>query len=243
MTPQRRPATVAPLMAFGVALICSAGQLAGAGYTAPPYEMVLARFNTAAPPAYRAFRRLEAGNPGSGKHATLEAWTEYRPGAGLTVEIVRESGSEYVRKHILRNLLENEQELVARGRPLRAAIVERNYRLEDGGTTDTGLQRVLLKAARKSEGIVNGSLYLEPEAGYVTRIEGRLVKSPSFWIRDVDVTWRYARIGEHVLPVEMTSSGRVRLYGRSSFKMVYDYESIDGHAVAGALKAALRDHQ
>jgi hypothetical protein len=218
----------------------SAGHLAGAGFTARPFEPVLARFNTAAPPAYRAFRRLEAGIAGSTKHGWLEAWTEHRPGRGLIVEVAGEGGHEYVRDKILRNVLTSEQQLLARGKPLRAALDARNYEFADGGMTEEGMQRVVLKAARKSDGIVNGALFLAPDAGHVARIEGRLVKSPSFWIRDVDVAWTYARIGEHVLPVEMTSAGRVRVLGRSHFKMVYDYVSIDGRPAGTRLNAELR---
>ena len=207
------------------------------------YERVVSRFNNTAPPAYRAYRRLEAGSPEKNKTGWLEAWTEFRPGEPLKVEIVDEGGSDYVRNKVLRGMLLSEQELVANGKPLRAAIDANNYELADGGTTEDGLQRVTLKAARKSEGIVNGALFLEPEAGYVTRIEGRLVKSPSFWVHDVDVTWKFARIGGHVLPVEVSSLGKVRMYGRSMFKMVYDYVSIDGRPTGARLNAALRDEQ
>jgi hypothetical protein len=234
---------VAPILATGFALLCGLGQLSAAGSSAQSYERVVSRFNTTAPPAYRAFRRLEAGSPDKNKTGWLEAWTEFRPGQGLKVEIVREGGSEYVRNKILRGMLESEQQLVANGKPLRAAVDSNNYELADGGTTDDGLQRVVLKAQRKSEGIVNGTLFLEPEAGYVTRIEGRLVKSPSFWVHDVDVTWKFARIGGHVLPVEVSSLGKVRMYGRSMFKMVYDYVTIDGRPASGRLNAALRDEQ
>ena len=234
---------VAPILATGFALLCGLGQLSAAGSATQSYERVVARFNTTAPPAYRAFRRLEAGSPDKNKTGWLEAWTEFRPGQGLKIEIVREGGSEYVRNKILRGMLNSEQQLVANGKPLRAAVDANNYELADGGTTDDGLQRVLLKAQRKSEGIVNGTLFLEPEAGYVTRIEGRLVKSPSFWVHDVDVTWKFARIGGHVLPVEVSSLGKVRMYGRSMFKMVYDYVTIDGRPASGRLNAALRDEQ
>ena len=234
---------VAPILATGFALLCGLGQLSAAGSSAQSYERGVSRFNTTAPPAYRAFRRLEAGSPDKNKTGWLEAWTEFRPGQGLKVEIVREGGSEYVRNKILRGMLDSEQQLVANGKPLRAAVDSNNYELADGGTTDDGLQRVVLKAQRKSEGIVNGTLFLEPEAGYVTRIEGRLVKSPSFWVHDVDVTWKFARIGGHVLPVEVSSLGKVRMYGRSMFKMVYDYVTIDGRPASGRLNAALRDEQ
>ena len=234
---------IAPILATGFALLCGWAQLSATGSATQAYERVVTRFNTTAPPAYRAFRRLEAGNPDKNKTGWLEAWTEFRPGQPLQVEIVGEGGSEYVRNKILRGMLHSEQQLVANGKPLRAAVDENNYQLTDGGTTDDGLQRVMLKAARKSEGIVNGALFLEPEAGYVTRIEGRLVKSPSFWVHDVDVTWKFARIGGHVLPVEVSSRGKVRLYGRSMFKMIYDYVSIDGRPTAARLNAALHDGQ
>jgi hypothetical protein len=234
-------ARVAPIMATGFALLCGVGQLSAAGSSTPPFERIVARFNTTAPPPYRAFRRLDAGIPGSSKHGWLEAWTEYRPGRGMTFEVVREGGHEYVRTKVLRNLLTNEQELIARGQPLRAALVATNYQFEDGGISDEGLQRVTLKAARKSDGIVNGTLFLAPDDAYVARIEGRLVKSPSFWARDVDVVWKYARLGGHVLPVEMTSNARIRMFGRSTFKMLYDYVSIAGHPTGS--RVALRDEQ
>lgn len=232
---------VAPILATGFALLCGLGQLSAAGSSTAAFERVVARFNTTAPPAYRAFRRLEAGSPDKNKSGWLEAWTEFRPGR-LTIEIVGEGGSEYVRNKILRGMLDSEQQLVANGKPLRAAVDARNYQLADGGTTNDGLQRVVLKAARKSEGIVNGSLFLNPDSGYVTRIEGRLVKSPSFWVRDVDVTWKFARVGGHVVPVEISSLGRVRMYGQSMFKMTYQYVSIDGRPTGARLNAALRDN-
>lgn len=234
---------LAPILATGFALLCGLGEISASGSSAQGFERVVARFNTTAPPSYRAFRRLEAGSPGKQKSGWLEAWTEFRPGQGLDVEIVREGGSEYVRNKILRGMLNSEQQLVANGKPLRAALDSHNYSFEDGGTTDEGLQRVVLKAARKSEGIVNGALFFEPQGGYVTRIEGRLVKSPSFWVHDVDVTWKFARVGGHVLPVEVSSLGRVRMYGGSMFRMVYDYVTIDGRPTGARLNASLRDEQ
>ena len=222
------------------AVLASLAQLLASGQSDPSIERVVERFNTVAPPAYRAFRRLEGGLASSNKQGWLEAWTEYVPGRGFTYEVVREGGHEYVRNKVLRNLLSSEQDLIARGHPLRAQFVAKNYSFADGGATETGLQRILLKPNRKSDGIVNGSLLLDAEAGALVRIEGRLLKSPSFWIRDVDVTWKYASLGGHDLPVEMISSGRVRIFGRSTFKMNYDYVSIDGRPVSDEMKAVLR---
>lgn len=232
--------STAPRLAACAAVLASLAQILSAGQSDPSIERVVGRFNTVAPPAYRAFRRLEGGLSTSSKQGWLEAWTEFVPGRGFSYEVVREGGHEYVRNKVLRNLLSSEQDLIARGHPLRAQFVAKNYSFTDGGATDNGLQRIILMANRKSDGIVNGSMWLDSEAGALVRIEGRLLKSPSFWLRDVDVTWKYASVGGHDLPVEMISSGRVRIFGRSTFKMNYDYVSIDGRAVSDEMKAVLR---
>jgi hypothetical protein len=207
------------------------------------FERVLAKSNNVAPPPYKAFRRLEGGVANSDKQGWLEAWTEYQPGRGFSFDVVREGGSEYVRKKILRGMLATEQELIAHGKRVRASLDTKNYSFEDGGITDAGLHRILLVPAKKSDGLVNGSVFVEPESGLVARIQGRLVKSPSFWVRDVDVAWKFAHIAGHVVPIEMTSTGRVRMFGRSNFRMVYNYVSIDGRSTGAGLKAALREEQ
>lgn len=212
-------------------LLCATFQL-DLSAQSPHFERAFATFNKSEPPAYRAFRRLEAGLIGSDKHGWLEAWTEFRPNTGLTVEVVREGGSEYVRNKVLRNLLKNEQQLLADGKPLRQPLEPTNYIFEDGGTTESGLRRIVLKPVRKSIGIVNGSVLIHPDNGVVGMM-GRLVKSPSFWVRDVDVTWKFATIAGYVVPVEMSTDGRVRLFGKSTFKMTYQYVSIDGQPTTG----------
>jgi hypothetical protein len=234
---------IAPILATGFAFLCAAGQISATGSSTESFERILARFNVTAPPAYRAFRRMDAGIPGSSKQGWMEAWTEFQPGRGFSFDVVNEGGHDYVRNKVLRNLLKNEQQLIARGQPLRATFNTNNYSFGDGGITDEGLQRIRLTAARQSDGIVNGSLFMDPEAGSMVRLEGRLVKSPSFWVRDVDVTWKFARLGGHIVPIEMTSTGRVRMFGRSTFRMVYEYVSIDGRPIDNGLKASLRDEQ
>ena len=238
----RAPFAAAPLLAISLTFLWSFGDLSAANSADQSFELVLAKSNRVAPPPYRALRRLEGGLNDGDRRGWLEAWTQFQPGRGFTYEVVREGGSEYVRNKILRHMLETEQDLIAAGKRLRASLEAKNYEFEDGGMTDTGLQRIILKPVKKSDGLVNGSVYVDPESGFVTKIYGRLVKSPSFWVRDIDVTWRFARVGGHIVPVEMTSTGRVRMFGRSNFRMTYDYVSIDGHpANSRAMTASLRD--
>ena len=148
-----------------------------------------------------------------------------------------------MRNKVLRGMLSSEQELIAQGKRVRTSLDSKNYLFEEGGMTDAGLHRILMVPIKKSDGLVDGSVFVEPETGLIARLQGRLVKSPSFWVRDVDVAWKFAHIGGHVVPIEMTSTGRVRVFGRSNFRMVYDYVSIDGRSTGAGLKAALREEQ
>ena len=229
------PATIAT----SLVVLCTAGVIL-ADSRAGDLDRVVARANASEQTAYRAYRRLEAGN-GEGRQGWVEAWTEVSPGRGLTYEIVGEGGHDYIRTKVLRDVLNSEQKLVAQGFPLHAALTAANYTFGDGGTTDSGQLRVLLTPVRKAAGIVDGSVLIDPADGRLTQIEGRLVKNPSFWLRNVDVVWKYARLGGAVVPVEVASTGKVRMFGASSFRMIYDYESIGGHAVASSVKLARRD--
>lgn len=238
----RGPIAAAPLLAISFTLLWSYGQLSATGSSAQQFEQVLAKSNRAAPPPYRALRRLEGGLVDSDKRGWLEARTSYQPGRGFTYEVVREGGSDYVRNKVLRHMLDSEQEIIAAGKRLHASFEEKNYDFEDGGLTESGLVRILLTPVKKSDGLVTGSVFVDPTTGFMTKIHGRLAKNPSFWLRDVDVTWRYASIGGYNVPVEMTSTGRVRMFGRSNFTMTYDYESIGGQPMnSRALKASLQE--
>ena len=238
MNATMRRAIPAPI-AISLVLLWTAGAILADSRADGDLDRMVARANVSEQSVYRAYRRLEADN--GGRHAWLEAWTEVVPGQGLTYQIVGEGGHEYIRNKVLRDVLESEQELIAHGHPLRASLTATNYRFSDGGTSESGLLRVLLTPVKKAPGIVDGSVFIDPVDGRLARIEGRLVKNPSFWLRNVDVVWKYARLGGAVVPVEVSSTGRVRMFGASSFRMQYDYESIGGRAVASPRTLARRD--
>ncbi|HWI20344.1 MAG TPA: hypothetical protein VNT81_21465 [Vicinamibacterales bacterium] len=228
----RNHAAAAPLLAISFTIVCGLGQVTGSGPAAAnDLERVLALSNRPSPAPYRALRRIEGGLQESDKRGWLEASTEFDPARGLRYEVLREGGSEYVRKNILVRMLATEQQLLASGKRLRASLDAGNYDFSDGGVNEAGLQQIVMRPVKKSDALVNGRLFLDPATQLMTRIEGRLVKSPSFWLRDVDVSWNFAQMEGHLMPVEMSSTGRVRMFGRSNFRMVYKYQSIDGRAV------------
>ena len=77
-------------------------------------------------------------------------------------------------------------------------------------------------------------MFLQPEDGRLVRLEGQLAKSPSFWIKDVEIVRSYDRIAGIVVPVALESKARVRFLGAATLRMTYRYSEIDGHPVSSA---------
>jgi hypothetical protein len=182
------------------------------------------------PRSYSAFRRMNAENPGSGRSGWMEAATDFSPEAGFRYEILAEGGSEAIRSKVLRAVLEGEKQLVARG-IAKSAIAETNYDFRPDGVDSEGLVKVLLSPRRKETSLINGAMFLSPTDGDLVRVEGRLAKSPSFWVQRVDIVRTYQRIEGALVPVAVESVAHVRFFGTSTLRMTYDYSEIDGRAI------------
>ena len=180
---------------------------------------------------YRALRRIEADNPHFNQHAWMEAWTEFDNTRGLQYQIVGEGGSGYIRSKVLRAALEGEQKMWLAREPQRASFNHENYEFEAGTPSADGLTAVGVKPRRKDVLLVEGSIFLEPDEATVARIEGRLSKAPSFWTRKVEIVRRYEELGGVRVPVSIESVAHVLIAGRSTFKMTYQYETINGRRV------------
>jgi hypothetical protein len=180
---------------------------------------------------YRALRRLEANNPHFGQRAWMEAWTEYDHAGGFRYAVVGEGGSGYIRSKVLRAALEGEHKMWLAREPQRASFSHDNYMFQDGAVTPEGLAAIVVKPRRKDILLVEGSIFLEPGDGDLTRIEGKLSKTPSIWTRRVDIVRRYERLAGVRVPVSIESVAHVLIAGRSTFKMTYEYETINGHPV------------
>lgn len=210
--------------------------LEGANSTAADRSITqfLARSDT--PHAYRATRRLEARN--GSRSGWLEAVTEYAPRTGFRYRITGEGGAETIRHKVLHAVLEGEREMVARGETARAALDRENYTFTANGLERDGLVSVSVSARRKERALVNGTIFLLPDTGDLVRLEGRLAKSPSFWVKRVDIVREYQRIGNVVVPVALESTAQVRFLGAGTLRMTYDYLEIDGYPVRPAGDAA-----
>jgi hypothetical protein len=175
---------------------------------------------------YRAVRRLEAEN--GSRNGWIEAITEYSPATGFRYQITAEGGSGYIRSKVLKAVLDGEREVIARGETARSSLDRSNYRFQANGIDSDGLANVLLSPRRKERVLVSGMMALNADDGALVRLEGRLAKSPSFWVKNVDIVRTYERIDGTVVPVALETKAQVRLLGQATLRMTYVYSEIDG---------------
>jgi hypothetical protein len=218
-------------LAAGMVVACAAANVHAVQISQPT---VLQRFldrGEEPPVEYRALRRLEAENLKFKQSAWMVAWTEFDRVNGLRYQIVDEGGSGYIRSKVLRAALEGEQKIWANHEPQKASFTNENYLFDEAATAVEGLAALGVKPRRKDVLLVEGSIFVHPADGELTRIEGKLSKTPSFWTRRVDVVRRYERKAGVRVPMSIESVAQVLIAGRSTFKMTYEYQTINGQTV------------
>jgi len=218
----------ATLVAVAVFVCARASALGGRTPDASAaLEMFLAR--PFVPSQYRATRHLEA--QGSGQRGWLDVETEFAPGSGMRYTITAQGGSGLIRSRVLRTLLEEEHELIANAATDTVAIARANYAFAMDGTSPEGLHRITIKPKRKERALIGGTMFLMPADGELVRVEGRLAKNPSIWMKRVDVVRSYARINGILVPTSLDSVAHLRLLGRSTLRMTYRYTEVDNQPV------------
>jgi hypothetical protein len=194
-------------------------------------EAVVQRFMTRADAPltqFRSTRHLEAQNDRFNKEATMDVVTELFPDGRFTYTIVHEAGSNTIRNRVMRGLLDNEKEMAAAKDPSRFAVTPANYEVKGGEMTEEGTIKLLTKPRRKETGLVDGAVFLTTPDADIVRVEGRMVKSPSFWTTRVDVVKHYARIAGARVPTRLDTTAHVRFAGMSTMTMTYTYEMVNG---------------
>jgi len=179
----------------------------------------------------RATRQMRAGTA-SGKHQgwmTIE--TAVTPAGVFSWKVLEQGGSERTRDKVFLALLEGERDSWRTGDRDDASLTPANYEFTPLPSSRPGQMQFRLKPRREDSKLVDGILTVSPD-GYPLRLEGKLAKSPSFWMKSVTVTKRYGRFAGVALPTVIESVADLKLFGRSTFTMRYHYSEVNGRNVA-----------
>lgn len=69
---------------------------------------------------------------------------------------------------------------------------------------------------RKEQHLLNGNIWVDADTYLPRRFEGEFAKSPSWWVRDVSVTFVYGDVGGMWLQTATEAAANVRILGRST---------------------------
>ena len=187
--------------------------------------------------AYQARRRLEASSAKLKESAWIEADTAYDPASGFRYTITAQGGSERIRRRVLKPVLEAEKENASPDEWRKGNLSHANYEFDFGGRTTNGMLKMQLNPRRRDARLVNGAALLTAASGDLVRVEGRLSKSPSFWVKWVQVSRSYSPLAGNMMPVAVDSTADVRIAGLSTFAMTYDYQMVAGQTMNDPLPA------
>ena len=184
--------------------------------------------------AVRATREMRAGTR-SGKHAGwMSVETTVSPNGAFNWTVLEEGGSERTRSKVFRALLETEGETWRAGARDAAALTPANYIFTPLPPSRPGQIQIQLTPRREDSKLIEGTLTVSSD-GYPILLEGRMAKSPSFWVKSVRVVKRYGRFAGVALPTTIESTADLKMFGESTFTMRYRYSEVNGRAISHAM--------
>ncbi len=185
---------------------------------------------------YRARRHMEIETRGD--RAWMDVRAELDPHGGFRFAVEAQGGSRLLAEKGLLPLLRAEQNAYASGQSSRSALTADNYLLRSAEPDTDGLVRLRALPRRRESTLVDGVFVVTPDTADLLRVEGVLARSPSFWVRDVEVSRHYARVRGHRVVVRLESRARIRFLGASRLVVTFDYETIDGQPVEPSTRYA-----
>jgi hypothetical protein len=177
--------------------------------------------------AIRAIREMRAGTV-SGKHqGWMTVQTSVTPAGTFSWDVVSEGGSNRTREKVFLAVLDTEAAAWRTGGNDSAALTPENYVFTPLPVSRPGQVQIQLKPRRSDQRLINGILTVSSD-GYPISLEGVLAKSPSFWVKSVRVVKRYGRFAGVALPTIVESHADLKLVGKSTFTMRYQYLEVNG---------------
>jgi len=185
----------------------------------------------------RVYRMQYRGFP-SDRDAEMVVKVSYHAPSSKEFTVVSETGSKFVINHILKKLLEGEQEAAKGDNRHDTALTRANYDFELAGyeASPQGGQYVLnLLPKTKNKFLYRGKIWVDANDFAVVRIQGEPGKNPSMWIKKTDIAHRYIKVEDFWLPAENHSESLVRLGGKATLSIEYqDYKIIKASPVHAA---------
>jgi len=167
---------------------------------------------------YSATTLIRAELPATSQYGEYELQKRYSAPRTLVFKTLRFTGDTFVKSNVIARLLQQEVDHVQKDDPAVTAISSANYKFSCKGTAEVSGRVVHvfhIKPRQKRPGLFKGKIYLDAYTGTLARAEGKLVKSPSFFVKKIEFVQDYADIQSFTFPVHTHSEAQTRVVGRA----------------------------
>jgi hypothetical protein len=180
--------------------------------------------------AYSAITVIHAELPDTSQQGEFELQRKFEAPHSLQLTPVRFTGDGFVKSNVITRLLQSEVDHVQKDDPAQTAISPKNYKFSYKGAArlqDRLVHVYQVKPHKKHPGLFKGRVYLDAQTGVLVRVEGSVVKSPSFFVKHIEFVQDYADIQSFTLPVHVHSEAKARIVGRTIVDIVHrDYQPV-----------------
>lgn len=149
-------------------------------------------------------------------------------GRRITYDALRFEGDRSIKNDVIARYLTAESEAV-KSEPATLAVTPANYKFGYKGLIEKDGRKVYVfhvSPRKKRAGLFVGELWLDPQTHLPVRESGRLVKSPSIFVRKIEFV-RAFRIEDGVaIPTHTESSVDTRLVGKANLSIAFSSVSL-----------------
>lgn len=232
------------LILFAAPSLCSAGE----GPNPPSAGDVVARMLASdalrqqSLSGYEGARRYVLVNDHMHKRAEMVVRVTGDPDGTKHFEIVSETGWKAAQKHVLRKMLESEEEASRPEARSKARLSLDNYEFQIVGMEELDARSAYaidVSPKRKDKYLFRGRIWVDAEDYALVRADGNPAKNPSFWTKSVHFTHTYQKSGTFWFPSTTDSLTDARIFGATALKIEYfDYKPGTSAAVSNGSEFA-----
>jgi hypothetical protein len=193
-------------------------------------------------PSYSAITRISAELPQSKQSGVFDLERHYAAPKTLHFVSVHFSGDDFVKHNVINRLLQQEVDRAEKQDGAQTAISDKNYKFTYKGASEIDGRQVhvyQVKPRTSLAGLFKGHVYLDALTGALLRAEGKVEKTPSFFIKKIEFVTDYADLSGFSLPVRVHSVADARIVGRVVTDISTTGYSFEGNAVVPAAGPAV----
>jgi hypothetical protein len=161
--------------------------------------------------------RLFAGESAEQPESVVTAQVQFVPPGDTSYSIVSSTGSSRG-VGIVRRVLDSESQI--KKDPQSYGINSENYNFTYEGEQQVDGHRcyvLALAARRRDHHLLDGRAWIDAETSQIRLVQGEPARSPSWWLKKVQVTMHYGDIGGVWAPLSTQALADVRWFGKRLF--------------------------